>query len=245
MKDLKIIYKPRGKAGEYADYAINLYNGCAHGCVYCYAPTCLHKTREQFSNPGTRKDVLKNLEADLKYLSTCPEKPKSVFLCFSCDPYQPIEKYFQISRQAIQMLHKAGISVMILTKGGRLAERDFDLLLAGDQFGVTLTCISQESSAKWEPNASLPADRISTLIDAHESGIRTWASLEPVVNPEDTLKLIRATWKYVDMYKVGVLNYHPHTQTINWPQFGREAKELLDSLGKKYYIKKDLQEYLK
>jgi DNA repair photolyase len=134
---------------------------------------------------------------------------------------------------------------MILTKGGKLAERDFDLLLGGDQFGVTLTCMSQAESLKWEPNAALPTDRISTLIDAHEAGFKTWVSLEPVLNPADTLNLIRTTHKYVDIYKVGVLNYHPHTQTINWSKFGKDVKELLDSLGKKYYIKKDLQEYIK
>lgn len=242
---MKIIYHPKGKAGEYADYAVNLYNGCSHGCTYCYAPACMHKTKEQFSEPGLRKDLLKNLEDDLKYLSTCPQKPESIFLCFSCDPYQPIEDKYQITRQAIQLLHSAGINVMILTKGGLRAIKDFNLLTSKDQFGVTLTCSNGFESLKWEPLAALPNDRILSLHEANSRGIRTWVSLEPVLNPSDTLEIIWQTHTFVDMYKVGILNYHPLTQTIDWPKFGKDAVSLLDSLGKKYYIKKDLQSYLK
>lgn len=240
----KIIYKPYGKAGEYADYAVNLYNGCSHGCVYCYAPMIMHKSKDEFTKPEQRKNLLDNLQKDIEYLSTRKEKVNSVFLCFTCDPYQPIEDKFQITRQAIQMLHNAGINVMILTKGGFLAQRDFDLLSHKDQFGVTLTCLTVQDSDKWELHASSPGARMATLSQAHALGIRTWVSLEPVLNPETALEIIRLTHTCVDMYKVGILNYHPLTQTIDWKKFGIEAKQLLDSLGKKYYIKKDLQDYL-
>lgn len=241
----KIIYKPYGKAGEYADYAVNLYNGCSHGCTYCYAPMIMHKNKEDFIKAGQRKCLIANLQKDIAYLSSRKEQVKSVFLCFTCDPYQPIESEFGITRWAIQLLHDAGISVMILTKGGLRAIRDFDLLTNRDQFGVTLTCDIPGESKLWEPGAGMPEHRIQSLKTAHDKGIRTWVSLEPVIYPDSTLNLIKQTHSFVDMYKVGILNYHPLTQKIDWPKFGHEVIALLDSLGKKYYIKKDLQEYVK
>ena len=44
---MKPIYKPKGAAKEYGDYAINIYTGCPHGCFYCFAPTVLRKERQQ------------------------------------------------------------------------------------------------------------------------------------------------------------------------------------------------------
>jgi len=45
---MKPIYKPKGAAAEYGDYAINIYTGCPHRCFYCFAPTVLRKDRETF-----------------------------------------------------------------------------------------------------------------------------------------------------------------------------------------------------
>jgi DNA repair photolyase len=242
---MKIIYHPKGRAGEYADYAVNLYDGCSHGCTYCYAPLVMHKKREEFNQPKPRKDILKYLEEDAAYLSDHREYGNSVFLCFSCDPYQHLDKKLGLTREAIKTLHKYGLSVSILTKGGFTAVRDFDLLTDHDQFGATLTCLSKSAAREWEPNAALPGLRILTLSKAHSYGFKTWVSLEPVLNPETTLEIIRETHTVVDMYKVGKLNYHPLAQTIDWYKFGQQAIALLESLRKRYYIKRDLQDYLK
>lgn len=45
---MKPIYKPRGAAAEYGEYAVNIYTGCPHGCYYCYAPSVLRKKPEEF-----------------------------------------------------------------------------------------------------------------------------------------------------------------------------------------------------
>ncbi len=238
---MKIIYHPKGKAGEYADYAANLYTGCAHGCTYCYAPLVMHKTREDFRQVQERKNILLDLIKDADYLRAHPELGSSVFLCFSCDPYP---EHSILTREVIKALHAFGLSVTILTKGGMRAVRDFDILTDKDQFGVTLTCLNAIESLKWEPLASLPERRLYSLEQAHSRGVRTWVSLEPVLNPVTALEIIRLTHSYVDMYKVGVLNYHPLTQTIDWRKFGKDAIALLESLGKKYYIKQDLWSYL-
>ena len=79
---------------------------------------------------------------------------------------------------------------------------------------------------------------------AHAQGIETWVSCEPVIYPAQTLALIEDTYKFVDMFKVGTMNYHPHGKTINWHKFAKEVKALLDKLGCKYYLKRDLARYL-
>jgi len=70
------------------------------------------------------------------------------------------------------------------------------------------------------------------------------ATVSPVINPETTLEIIRQTYEFVDLFKVGKMNYHPVEKTINWTKFGNEAVGLLENLGKQYYVKEDLRKWL-
>ena len=94
---------------------------------------------------------------------------------------------------------------------------------------------------KHEPGAAPTSERMYALREAHGRGIRTWVSLEPVYNPEDTFALIDATRGFVDCYKVGKLNYMPEAKEIDWRKFARDVEEKLKSTGKEYYIKSDLR----
>ncbi len=237
------IYQPRGKAGEYSRLAINLYKGCSHQCEYCYAPACTYKSKSDFSKPTPRVGILKKIENDACKLNEVNESGP-VLLCFTCDPYQPIDDQYKLTRKTIEILHENNISVMILTKGGQRAERDFDLLSSDDWFGVTLTTLDYNESLKWEPGAETPDARINSLRIAHNKGIKTWVSLEPVLNPEIALEIIRLTHNIVDKYKVGPLNYHPHSKSIDWHKFAHNAKDLLVELNCDYYFKNDLRKWL-
>jgi DNA repair photolyase len=239
------IYETRGKAREYCELATNLYRGCGHGCVYCYAPNATYSDRDTFCQASPRPGILEKLGKDAAKLGSFGVKPESpILLSFTTDPYQPIDCEYKLTRQAIEILHFYGLKVQILTKGGRRAERDFDLLREGDSFGVTLTLLDNAESLKWEPHAGLPGERIESLQNAHKLGIKTWVSLEPVIDPNATLEIIRQTHEFVDLYKVGVMNYHPVALTVNWYKFARDVVKLLNDLDCEYYLKKDLVKYL-
>lgn len=238
----KFIYTPAGAAGEYGNLAVNLFKGCTHSCVYCYAPRATYKKRESFHNEVLpRAGIIEGLKQEApKYAG------QEVFLCFSCDPY-PEKDEEMLARKAIQILHANDVSVRILTKAGMRAARDFDLLSKRPElssFGVTLTFDNPFDSVSWEPNAALPDERIESLRRAKALGIPTWASMEPVIYPEQTLNLIEATKDFVDMYKIGKWNHDKRAKEINWPVFAREAVALCEELGKEYYIKNDLAAFL-
>jgi len=243
LKKGLVIYEPRGRAGEYHPLAINLYRGCGHGCIYCYAPDVLYIDRPEFLKATPRKDIIKKMQRDIP-MAAAGGATGNVLLCFTCDPYQPIDEVHQLTRQAIKILHDNGFNVTILTKGGLRAERDFDLYQPGDEFATTLTFTDAKQSLEWEPSAALPDERIEVLNIAHAKGIRTWVSLEPVIDPEQTLQLIRITRKFVDLFKVGKLNYHPREKKIDWRQFAKDAIATLEQYNCQYYMKKDLRGYL-
>ncbi|MHC1697763.1 MAG: radical SAM protein [Geobacteraceae bacterium] len=238
---MAIIYEPTGKAKEYCDLAANLYTGCSHGCLYCYAPACLRRSPEQFrTQVNPRTNILAQLEKEAPAFTG-----KEVHLCFTCDPYQPAEQVHEITRGTLEIFTRHGVRARILTKGGTSCLHDLDKFQANHSIvGATLTLLEEEQSRYWEPGAALPMDRINALRRLKESGIETWASLEPVIDPEQSLEIIRLTHKYVDTFKIGKWNHAKAAAAIDWADFAARAVALLDSLGCKYYIKDDLRKYL-
>jgi DNA repair photolyase len=237
-----VIYEPKGAAREYCALCVNLYSGCSHGCSYCYAPSCLRRSRQDFARATPRKDILKNIEKEAPAFAG-----KEVHLCFTTDPYQPIEAHNHITRKTLQIFNQHNVTARILTKGAKLAARDFDLLKKnGGYFGVTLTYDNAADSLRVEPGASLPQERLAALRMAKEHGIPTWVSFEPVVDPCQALNLICHTLEegIVDEYKVGKWNHSAEAKNIDWHAFVHQAMALLDSHGAKYYIKNELRKFI-
>ncbi|MBI4800336.1 MAG: radical SAM protein [Desulfarculus sp.] len=252
---MSVIYQPKGRAGEYAQLAVNLARGCAHGCIYpCYAAGLARQTPEQFAlNPRPRKDILRLLERDAQALAG---DPRHVHLCFTCDPYQPGEADWHLTDKAIAILLANNLRVEVLTKGGTLAERDLPLLASrpGNRFGITLTGLHPNHALKWEPRAALPVRRLGALAEACHLGISTKVSLEPVLFPAHTLECIRIAARVTDHFAVGRWNAGSAGCQIVWPAFRAQVVELLESLGyrrltnphapregkRTYYIKHDL-----
>lgn len=240
---MTIIYEPRGKAREYSPLAANLYKGCAHACVYCFAPSATFTDRIRFSEESyirPRQDVLEQLRKDAEKIAG---DPRPILLSFTSDVYQPCEKKLGLTRQALEILAANKLTPQILTKAGAWAiKRDADILSrCGGIWAATLTTDDPQASLEWEPGAALPEDRIEALRLAKAAGLQTWVSFEPVFDPAAVYRLIEQTKDFVDLYKVGKLNYHKHAATIDWPLFRETTIALLQSLGKDFYIKDDLR----
>lgn len=200
-------------------------------------------SRPEFDAGATpRADFLRLLERDAKKYQAAGIT-EQVMLSFTTDPYHPGDT--ALTRDVIQTIQRYGMGICTLTKGGRRALRDLDLFRHGrDAFASTLTSIDPAFSAKWERGATMPDERMSTLREFHEAGIFTWVSLEPVLDTAATLEIIRRTHGYVDLYKLGRVNYVGLTRTTDWKQFTSDALRVLDECGARHYIKRDLQPYL-
>lgn len=228
---MKPIYVPKGPAKEYGDFALNIYTGCPHKCYYCYAPTILHRQRDDFHNiVEPRKNIV---EETRKQIEREHITGKLIHLCFTCDPY-PTGYDSTATREIIKILKDSGNNVQILTKGD--GSRDFDLLNENDWYGITVT--SYYNSTPNEPNTKALLDRTASLFNAKKRGIKTWVSLEPVLDTK-VLEYLKRFHTIIDKVKIGKLNYCP--SEIDWKKFGLEAESLCCELGIDYYIKDSLR----
>jgi len=245
VKGCDVIYAPKGQALEYAPLTCSPYRGCGHRCVYCYVPAAIHISRAEFdAGADPKKNYLDRLTAEASKYAQHGIRAQ-VLMSFTTDPYNPDDVRIGLTREVIRVLHSFGLGVCTLTKGGHRALRDLDLFdPATDAFASTLTTLSAEQSRAWEPHAALPTARVETLQRFHDAGIFTWVSLEPVFDVEQTLAIIRATAPFVDLYKVGKINYHRIARDIDWCRFTADVTALLAELGKRHYIKRDLQPFL-
>ena len=246
-----VIYEPKGRAGEYAPLACNLYRGCTHGCIYCYVPRVIKMTKSDFhSSARSRGNILHAIKRDsIKYAND----PRNVLMCFTTDPYPAgITLAVDITREAIQIMNQNGLKVTILSKGGLRSTRDFDVLsdFPGNEYATTLTYPSSKprESLRWEKFAALPSDRVEALKRAHDHGIRTWVSLEPVLHPDSPKQILEETHEFVDFYKLGKLNHMLSDDPIDWRYLRDDMISRFESYGfirnsssRGYMIKRDLE----
>jgi len=237
-----IIYEPKGKAKEYADLACDIYNGCTHGCIYCYAKYYTQDVFYKTAKP--QRNFIDRLNKDVKLLD--PDSPE-IMLSFHGDVYQPAEEELKLTRAALEILRDANLAFTVLTKAGTRAVRDFDILKGYDKarFGTTLIFTEQADADYWEPEAASIKDRISAIKKAHFLGISTWVSIEPVIDPVQAIQLVRRLHPFVDHWKVGKINYHKEIENaVDWIRFRKEITDLFEEIGADFYLKKSLTDIL-
>lgn len=237
------IYAPAGQAGEYAPLAANPYRGCGHKCAYCYVPLVTKQDRKEFDAGAVlRPKFMTGMLRDAaKYQAL--GVTEQVMLSFTSDPYHLGDT--APTRETLEILIQHGLGICTLTKGGTRALRDLGLFRPErDSFASTLTSLDEAFSLKWERAAALPGDRMRALIRFHDAGIYTWVSLEPTLDVESSLAIVQATHGFVDLFKVGRVNYVSLTKTTDWRDYTLRMVDLVARLGVNAYFKKDLQPYL-
>ncbi len=160
------------------DYALNPYIGCEHACVYCYAPSVIHWNNGKW---GENIEIKINLPRILsKELNL--KKKGVVGLGTVTDPYQPVEKKYEITRRCLELLLMHDFPVCIQTKSS-LVLRDIDMLreFSRIEVGVTLTTLDEKVRKNLEHGAGSIEERLCALRTLKESGISTWVFLGPVM----------------------------------------------------------------
>jgi len=169
------------------DRSVNPYQGCEHGCVYCYArpshayhglspgldfesriiarPNIAERLREELARPGYR--------------------PAPVALGANTDPWQPVERRLGITRRVLEVLAEAHHPLTLVTKSS-LVERDLDLLadMARDGLvhaAVSVCTLDADLARRLEPRAVSPVRRLKTLERLAGAGIPCAVLTAPVI----------------------------------------------------------------
>jgi len=203
-----------------------------------------------------RKDILKRLEKDCKKLEN---DPRPVFLCFTCDPYPPKEPSWNITGRALDLFNSYRIKVNLLTKGGaRIFVRDTNLFRCHTgikpwHLGTTVIFVDPMYYEEWEPHAATFEQRKAMLVAAKQLGIKTWVSVEPVIDTDQAIMAICELLPHADMFKIGKINHGGRISAklakiekeTNWKAFVVAAHRMLTepSKGKPFYFKQSLWPY--
>jgi len=188
-----------------ADYTINPYIGCEHGCTYCYAQFMKRFTGHKeewgrFVDPKINAPSL--LQSEIKR-----KRAGRVWMSGMCDPYQPLEKKYELTERCLEILSRHGWPVTIQTKSP-LVMRDVELLEKSGNVEVGFTIATAEEDVRkiFEPNSPSIEERIETLEKLHSVGIRTFAMIAPLLPKAEGL-VAQLTAK-VDYVLVDRMNYH-------------------------------------
>lgn len=182
-------------------YSMNSYQGCEHGCIYCYA----RNSHEYWGYSAgldferrimVKKEAPKLLEKLLKKKSW---KTYPIIMSGNTDCYQPAEKQFKITRQCLEVFLKYRHPVAIITKNA-LILRDLDLLKAltkDNLIGVnmSITSLSEDTRRILEPRTATIKKRLETVKVLSKNGIPVNVMLAPIIpsiNSHEILPLAKA-----------------------------------------------------
>jgi DNA repair photolyase len=192
-------------ASKVYPYVINPYTGCQHACSYCYARFMKRVTGHK--EPwGEFVDVKINA-AELLRVEIKKKKTARVWVSGVCDPYQPLEAHYRLTRQCLEILAQNRWPVTIQTRSP-LVVRDMDILkVATDlEAGFSVTTADDTIRELFEPHAPPIDARLKALDELHQAGIRTFAMIAPMLPGAEGLgELLKGK---VDYVLIDRMNYH-------------------------------------
>jgi len=208
-------------------YVVNPYTGCQHGCSYCYARFMKRVTghREPW---GEFVDVKVNAPELLRNEIRRKSRGR-VWISGVCDPYQPLEEQYLLTRQCLAILVENNWPVIIQTRSP-LVLRDIDIIrkAADIEVGLSITTADDDIRKLFEPHAPPIPDRIQALDELHRAGVRTYAMIAPVLPGAEGLAGLLAG--KVDYVLIDRMNYH--YADLIYRTYGLE-----DYLSDEYYTK--------
>ncbi|MEI7636113.1 MAG: radical SAM protein [Syntrophus sp. (in: bacteria)] len=187
------------------DYTINPYIGCSHSCVYCYAAFMKRVTGHR-ENWGDFVDIKVNA-SDLLAKEITKKPIGRVWISGVCDPFQPLEEQYKLTRKCLELLVTKGWPVTIQTKSP-LILRDIDILEKSTDMKVifSIATVDEKIRKIFEPGAPPIQDRINALQILHSRGIKTIAMIAPIL--PGASRLVEDLEDKVDHVFIDRVNYN-------------------------------------
>jgi DNA repair photolyase len=195
-------------ASKIHDYCVNPYTGCEVGCVYCYAALFMRRYSGHSEPWGAFVDVKVNAPA-LLARQILKAKRGTIWFASVCDPYQPLEERYALTRRSLEVLVGRDFPVEIQTKSARV-RRDLDVIrrIPEVEVGFTIATEDETIAGMFEPRASPVRERVEVLREFKAAGVRTFAFAGPLLpgNPEKLAALLAGA---VDRVLIDRMNYVP------------------------------------
>lgn len=222
---------------KHLDYVINPYVGCPNKCLYCYAAYM-----SSFSKHSEEWGEFIDIKRTSKKINIYKIKDKKVMISTVTDPYNSFEEKYKTTRMIMEQLAKSEAYITIVTKS-KLVLRDIDLFkkMKHVEIALSISLLDENLKKKIEPHSSSIKERLETLKELKQNGIKTIVFISPVI-PEitDFKQIIEATKDYTDEYWFDRLNLRSSFKTKMF-RFINEEYPIYNSLYENIYIKKNSQ----
>ncbi len=164
----------------HADWNMNLYRGCSHGCIYCDSRSACYQI-DHFDTVRPKENALSLLDQELR----SKRSAGVVTMGSMSDPYNPLESQLELTRQALHLLQRHRFGTAFTTKSA-LCARDADLLRQISQHApvcarLTITCADDDLCRKIEPHVSLSSQRFAALEQLASQQVFAGVWLNPVL----------------------------------------------------------------
>jgi DNA repair photolyase len=190
------------------DYCVNPYTGCEVGCAYCYAALFMRRYSGHSEPWGEFVDVKVNAPALLAE-QIVKAKRGTIWFASVCDPYQPQEERYGLTRRCLEVLVGRDFPVEIQTKSSRV-RRDLDVIrrIPDVEVGFTIATDDETIAGTFELRASPVRERVEVLREFKAVGVRTFAFAGPLLpgNPEKLAALLAGA---ADRVLIDRMNYVP------------------------------------
>src|SRR5476649_2323358 len=226
-------------------YSINPYQGCEHGCIYCYA----RNTHEYYGFSAgldfERKIIVKRNAPELleAYFNKKNYQPVCILLSGNTDCYQPVERKLKITRSLLAVFLKYRNPVAIITKNNVIL-RDLDILtelgkLSLVHVNVSITSLDEQLRQKLEPSTITATGRLGVIQKLSESGIPVRVMAAPIIpglNSNEIPNIIKAAADRGDLaagFTIVILNGSIGEIFTDWVQkaYPDRADKILNQIA--------------
>lgn len=219
-----------------AEYTMNIYRGCPHGCIYCFARGEYYCIPD-FDTVKVKRDALRIIRDDLRR----KVRTGVVTTGGMSDPYNPVEKELKLTRNALELINAFEFGICILTKSD-LVLRDMDILKdikehSPVNVSFTITAADDALCSQIEPHAALSSERFRAIERLTKNGIVAGVLLDPVLPYlTDTEENIRDMVKKAKSSGAGYIyaSFSVTLEGIQRDYFYTEAEKIVPGISSKY-----------